>query len=142
MGAALVGNLAKVVRSMIGLRPARADVVDRLGNRRVATGRTGVAKHYFRYSLANALVVMAGLVSFPVLTRFLDNAQYGILGYYDTLVLVAVAVIKLGSQHAMLRFYPANGGGAVPTCQHATQQLPSFFIYNKWAPLLEYTDVP
>ncbi|MDN7527664.1 hypothetical protein [Burkholderia orbicola] len=29
-----------------------------------------------------------------------------------------------------------------PTCQHATQQLPSFFIYNKWAPLLEYTDVP
>lgn len=113
MGAALVGNLAKVVRSMIGLRPARADVVDRLGNRRVATGRTGVAKHYFRYSLANALVVMAGLVSFPVLTRFLDNAQYGILGYYDTLVLVAVAVIKLGSQHAMLRFYPANGGGAV-----------------------------
>ncbi|TWI05386.1 DUF1156 domain-containing protein [Aerolutibacter ruishenii] len=31
---------------------------------------------------------------------------------------------------------------ALPTCQHATQQLPSFFIYNKWAPLLEYTDVP
>jgi hypothetical protein len=30
----------------------------------------------------------------------------------------------------------------IPTCQHATQQLPSVFIYNKWAPLLEYTDVP
>jgi len=29
-----------------------------------------------------------------------------------------------------------------PTCQRVTQQLPSVFIYNKWAPLLEYTDVP
>ncbi|MGA0585793.1 LysR family transcriptional regulator [Dyella sp. KRB-257] len=27
-----------------------------------------------------------------------------------------------------------------PTCQRMTQQLPSVFIYNKWAPLLEYTD--
>jgi O-antigen/teichoic acid export membrane protein len=31
------------------------------------------------------LVLIAGFVSFPVLTRLLDNHQYGILGYYDTL---------------------------------------------------------
>lgn len=45
---------------------------------------------------------------------------------------------------AVFRFKtpPQSGNKPVPTCQHATQQLPSFFIYNKWAPLLEYTDVP
>lgn len=78
----------------------------------MSTARAGVATHYLRYSTGNLLVIMAGLVSFPVLTRLLDNTQYGILGYYDTWVLMAVAVGKLGAQHAILRFYPHGGDGA------------------------------
>lgn len=69
----------------------------------------GIATHYLRYSTANVLVILAGLVSFPVMTRLLDNAQYGILGCYETWVLLAVAIGKLGAQHAILRFYPHGG---------------------------------
>lgn len=71
--------------------------------------KPGIAAHYLRYSIGNALVILAGLVSFPVLTRLLDNTQYGILGYYDTWVLMAIAIGKLGAQHAILRFYPHGG---------------------------------
>lgn len=68
--------------------------------------RTGVGVHYLRYSSAGVLVMLAGLISFPLLTRLLDNTQYGILGYYETWLMIGVAVAKLGAQHAILRFYP------------------------------------
>jgi O-antigen/teichoic acid export membrane protein len=69
----------------------------------------GIGTHYLRYSTANVLVLLAGVVSFPALTRLLDNTQYGILGYYETWVMMAVAVAKLGAQHAIIRFYPHGG---------------------------------
>lgn len=69
----------------------------------------GIGIHYLRYSTANLLVLAAGFISFPVLTRLLDNAQYGILGYYEAWVAVAVAVAKLGTQHSLVRFYPFQG---------------------------------
>ena len=72
--------------------------------------RVGIGTHYLRYSTANALVLLAGVISFPALTRLLDNTQYGILGYYETWVMMAVAVAKLGAQHAIIRFYPHDGG--------------------------------
>src|SRR5687768_16382476 len=68
-----------------------------------------VGKHYARYSSATVLVLLAGLISFPALTRLLDNTQYGILGYYETWVMMAVAIAKLGAQHAIIRFYPHGG---------------------------------
>lgn len=74
-----------------------------------AAPKPSIVRHYLHYSTANVLTIVASFVSFPVLTRLLDNTQYGILGYYDTLVAIAVAVAKLGSQHAVLRFYPSTG---------------------------------
>lgn len=76
-----------------------------------ATGskRPGIAAHYLRYSAGSLLAIVAGLVSFPILTRLLDNTQYGILGYVDTWVVMAVSVGKLGAQHALLRLYPHGG---------------------------------
>lgn len=71
--------------------------------------RANIATHYLRYSVANVMVIVAGFVSFPILTRLLDNTQYGIIGYYDTLIMTALAVVKLGAQHAILRFYPSSG---------------------------------
>ncbi|NDK38754.1 hypothetical protein DT603_07855 [Pseudoxanthomonas gei] len=71
--------------------------------------KPGFARHYLRYSTGNLLVILAGLVSFPILTRLLDNTQYGILNYYDSWVLMAVAFGKLGAQHAIMRFYPHGG---------------------------------
>lgn len=78
----------------------------------MATQSPGIGRHYLRYSTANILVLLAGLVSFPIMTRLLDNTQYGILGYYETWVLMAVAVAKLGAQHSIMRFYPHGGDSA------------------------------
>lgn len=66
--------------------------------------------HYLRYSTANLLVLLAGLISFPVLTRLLDNAEYGVMGYFSTWLMVAVAIAKFGGQHSIMRFYPHDGG--------------------------------
>lgn len=75
----------------------------------MTTGKPGFATHFLRYSTGNVLVILAGLASFPILTRLLDNTQYGILNYYDSWVLMAVAFGKLGAQHAIMRFYPHGG---------------------------------
>lgn len=94
----------------------------------------GVGTHYVRYSAANLFVMLAGLVSFPILTRLLDNTQYGILGYYDTWLMLSVAVAKLGAQHAILRFYPF--GGDASRLQHfATNlvMLPLLMSLALWA---------
>lgn len=73
-------------------------------------GKTGVLVHYLRYLGGNLMVIAAGLVSFPVMTRLLDNHQFGILGYYEAWLLVIAGLLKLGAQHAILRFYPHQGG--------------------------------
>lgn len=70
------------------------------------TAAVGIGRHYLRYSLGNVSTILAGLVSFPLMTRLLDNTQYGILGYYDNWMLLAVAIAKFGAQHSLLRFYP------------------------------------
>ncbi|GAB3356743.1 flippase [Lysobacter tyrosinilyticus] len=68
--------------------------------------RTDIATHYLRYSISNGLVMLLGFISFPILARFLDNTQFGILRYYDTLMLLGVALVKFGAPHAIVRFYP------------------------------------
>ncbi len=78
----------------------------------IASSASGVGAHYVRYSTANLLIMLASVVSFPILTRLLDNTQYGILGYYETWLMLAVAIAKLGAQHAILRFYPFGGDAA------------------------------
>lgn len=74
--------------------------------------RASIGTHYRRYVTGSVLATLAGLVSFPVMTRLLDNTQYGIFGYYDTWVLMGVAIGKLGAQHAIQRFYPHGGDRA------------------------------
>jgi O-antigen/teichoic acid export membrane protein len=71
-----------------------------------------IATHYLRYSFSNGMVMLAGFISFPILTRFLDNTQFGILRYYETMMLLGVAVLKLGTPHAVVRFYPYSGDPA------------------------------
>ena len=66
--------------------------------------------HYLRYLGGNLMIIAAGFVSFPVMTRLLDNHQFGILGYYEAWLMVIAGLLKLGAQHAILRFYPHQGG--------------------------------
>jgi len=75
----------------------------------VAIKRPGIATHYLRYLSSNVLVVAAGFVSFPLLTRLLDNHEFGLLGYYEAWLVLIASVLKLGSQHTVLRLYPHAG---------------------------------
>lgn len=72
--------------------------------------RPGVATHFLRYSLGSVLVMLAGFVSFPVMARLLDYTQYGLLGIFDSALLLLAALFKSGGQHAVLRLYPHRGG--------------------------------
>lgn len=69
-------------------------------------GQTSVLVHYLRYLGGNTITIAAGFVSFPFMTRLLDNQQFGILGYYEAWLLLVTGVLKLGTQHVILRFYP------------------------------------
>ncbi len=73
-------------------------------------GRASVLVHYLRYLGGNIMVIAAGFVSFPIMTRLLDNHQFGVLGYYEAWLMVVSGLLKLGAQHAILRFYPHQGG--------------------------------
>jgi len=66
------------------------------------------------YSLGNLLFSMAGLVSFPLLTRLLSVEDYGLLALVGSTITLIVAFAKAGLQHATLRFYSDchHAGGA------------------------------
>jgi len=68
--------------------------------------KPSLGTHYSRYLVGNVLVLIASFISFPVLTRLLDNRQYGIFGYFETWLLVLLALAKLGAQYSIIRFYP------------------------------------
>ena len=88
--------------------------------------RPGIATHFLRYSVGSVLVMLAGVVSFPVMARLLDYTQYGLLGIFDSVLLVLAAIFKFGGQHAALRFYPHRGGAGALARYGANQILIPF----------------
>jgi O-antigen/teichoic acid export membrane protein len=72
-------------------------------------GNANFSKHLSRYALGNVLALGAGFVSFPVTTRLLDSAQFGILSYFDTYILILAAILKFGCGDTLVRFYPHGG---------------------------------
>lgn len=57
------------------------------------------------YSLAKAAVMVAGIISYPILTRTLTPAEYGIMGLVLTLLNLAIGVAKLGLQFSTVRLW-------------------------------------
>ncbi len=70
-----------------------------------AAPRPGLATHVSNYTLGNALIMLAGLLSFPILTRLLTVEEYGVMNLVATALALMVALGKLGMQHAALRFH-------------------------------------
>ena len=62
-------------------------------------------KHLRNYASAGLLSALAGILSFPILTRTLSVEDYGLLGLVTSSIAVAVALGKLGLQHAIIRFF-------------------------------------
>ncbi len=96
--------------------------------------KASIITHYRRYATGSVLAMLAGFISFPIMTRLLDNHEYGIFGYYDVWVLMAVAIGKLGAQHAIQRFYPHGSDGPLLT-RFSTNlfYLPLAISFSIWA---------
>jgi O-antigen/teichoic acid export membrane protein len=56
------------------------------------------------YSVASLLTTIAGLVTFPLLTRVFSVADYGVMNLVAATLTVSVAVGKVGVQHSILRY--------------------------------------
>jgi O-antigen/teichoic acid export membrane protein len=74
-------------------------------NTSAAAPRASMLAHVSNYTVGNVLVTLAGLVSFPILTRLLTVEEYGVMNLVATALALMVAVGKLGMQHAALRFH-------------------------------------
>jgi len=51
------------------------------------------------------IIALAGLITFPLLTRNLSVVEYGILGLIMSSLTFLVAIGKLGVQHSVIRFF-------------------------------------
>lgn len=65
----------------------------------------GIVRHLRNYASAGILSAVVGLVSFPILTRSLSVAEYGIVGLITSSLTLFIAIGKLGVQHAVIRFF-------------------------------------
>ncbi len=61
------------------------------------------SSHY----LANQVIsLVVSLVSFPIIVRLLSVKEYGVLSLCNTILLLGVALSKMGLQNSIIRFYP------------------------------------
>jgi O-antigen/teichoic acid export membrane protein len=56
------------------------------------------------YSIASVLTMLAGLITFPILTRIFSVAEYGLMNLIGATLSVAVAFGKVGIQHSIIRY--------------------------------------
>ena len=66
---------------------------------------TTLFRHTSFYAIGNTLTTIASLVSFPILTRLLTVAEYGLMNTVTLTLTLLVAAGKLGMQRATVRFY-------------------------------------
>jgi O-antigen/teichoic acid export membrane protein len=75
---------------------------------------TRLARHTTNYSIVSILATIAGLISFPILTRLLSVEEYGLLSLIGLLLSLVIAFGKVGLQHAAVRFYSEAASGRGP----------------------------
>ena len=86
-------------------------------------------KHYLSASL---LTTIAGIITFPILTRILSKADYGTYSLIQGAQLIYEAILKCGGQLSVLRFYPEMmKGDSVTKNLYLTNALilPLFFSF-------------
>ena len=64
-----------------------------------------LALHVSNYSSASLLVMISGLVSFPIFTRIFTVEEYGVLSLISATLALVMGIAKLGVQHSIVRFY-------------------------------------
>ncbi|MBI5575797.1 MAG: oligosaccharide flippase family protein [Deltaproteobacteria bacterium] len=59
----------------------------------------------FSYSFGNVVIILAGLVSFPVFTRMLSPSDYGVMSLVNLTVTIMVIFGKCGLQQSLVRYW-------------------------------------
>ncbi len=70
--------------------------------------------HVSNYAWAEIAGTVAGLISFPILTRLLSVSDYGTMNLVASVLGVTIALGKLGIQHAVLRSWAEVQAGNSP----------------------------
>ena len=70
--------------------------------------------HTSHYSIASFLTAIAGLVSFPLLTRIFSVEEYGAMNLIAATVSIGVSLGKVGIQHAIIRYQSEIRAGKSP----------------------------
>lgn len=63
------------------------------------------------YSFSSVLTMLAGLVSFPILTRIFSVADYGTMNLVAATLSISVAFGKVGIQHSIIRYHSEISAG-------------------------------
>lgn len=80
--------------------------------------------HSTLYSLSNLFTSLAGLISFPILTKNLSVEEYGAVGLFTITTGLIASINKIGLQHSIMRF----GGELDHQSMLANIFYPSLFI--------------
>ncbi len=70
--------------------------------------------HISHYSLASLLTTVAGLISFPFLTRVFSVADYGAINLIAATLSMTVTLGKVGIQHSIIRYHSEIASGKRP----------------------------
>lgn len=70
----------------------------------------GLLARIGHYSISKAAIMVAGLISYPILTRVLSPAEYGVMGFVLTTLNLSIGASKLGLQFSTLRLWSAVEG--------------------------------
>ena len=57
------------------------------------------------YFIGHVLIMLAGFISLPILTRILSVSEYGAFGLVTATVFILVAISKFGAQYSAVRYY-------------------------------------
>src|SRR5690349_20148298 len=66
-------------------------------------------RHASHYLGGRICLMLIGFLSFPILTRVLSVADYGVMGLLSKIVLLFTVIGKFGLQNSVQRFYPEDG---------------------------------
>lgn len=79
------------------------------------------------YSIAQVVMLLASLISFPILTRLFTPAEYGIMNLISNTIVIVLALSKAGVQHGVVRFYHEYSGREQ---EGAAQQFASSLLWG------------
>lgn len=84
-------------------------------------------QHTSNYSIGSVLVMLASIISFPILTRIFTVAEYGTMALVTSTILFLVGVGKLGLQHSVVRYYSEVEAG---TRENSAKQFFSTVLFG------------